>query len=355
MAIKIYPDKIEIGNYTLFEGEGGIEFTGGIIADGFADSISNSSFQGTVSGYTAGGLDVPGATVNTIDKYSLAASANATDVGDLVTPRRSVGGSPSKTHGFLWGGWSGGGGQIDKWPFASDTNATLYATMVTAQQGRKGTSSQTHGYITGGWLAPLGGDAVGRDMERFAFYSDLPSQFVGQLQVGSNSGMGHTSFINATGYHSGGNLLNYPTIPNPVTAIQRYPFSSEVTSKNVGTLSQGRNSGGGTSSTEHGYSAGGDTEPANPSGGWTLIPVNTIDRFPFSTEANASDVGDLSVARTAEGSASGTAHGYASGGRAPPANTTTNVIDRFPFAASANASDVGDLTQARWGQTGSHY
>jgi hypothetical protein len=38
--------------------------------------------------------------------------------------------------------------------------------------------------------------------------------------------------------------------------------------------------------------------------------------------------------------------GYTSGGGSPPA--VYNNIDKFPFASNANATDVGDLTSARW-------
>ena len=42
--------------------------------------------------------------------------------------------------------------------------------------------------------------------------------------------------------------------------------------------------------------------------------------------------------------------GYASGRFTVP-GATTNTIDKFPFSSDANASDVGDLNQSR-GYTG---
>jgi hypothetical protein len=41
---------------------------------------------------------------------------------------------------------------------------------------------------------------------------------------------------------------------------------------------------------------------------------------------------------------SSTSSGYTSGGASP---TLVNTIDKFPFAADGNATDVGDLTQSR--------
>ena len=46
--------------------------------------------------------------------------------------------------------------------------------------------------------------------------------------------------------------------------------------------------------------------------------------------------------------AQGSVSGYTSGGNAP----STVTIDKFPFAADANATDVGDLTVAGYAMTG---
>jgi hypothetical protein len=77
--------------------------------------------------------------------------------------------------------------------------------------------------------------------------------------------------------------------------------------------------------------------------------VNTIDRFPFAADANATDVGDLTIVTLSPAGQQSTASGYVSGGilTQTPSFTYTNVINKFPFAADGNASDVGDLTVAR--------
>ena len=83
-------------------------------------------------------------------------------------------------------------------------------------------------------------------------------------------------------------------------------------------------------------------------GGWYPL-TNVIEKFPFASDANATDVGDLTQARRNPAGQSSDASGYTSGGFVPP---QVNTIDKFPFAADANATDVGDLTQARFIQTG---
>jgi hypothetical protein len=92
----------------------------------------------------------------------------------------------------------------------------------------------------------------------------------------------------------------------------------------------------GQSSSSSGYTSGGLPAPG--------VFTNTIDKFPFATDSNASDVGDLSQIRFGPAGQSSSISGYSSGGLAPP---EVNIIDKFPFSADTNASDVGDLTQAR--------
>ena len=84
-----------------------------------------------------------------------------------------------------------------------------------------------------------------------------------------------------------------------------------------------------------GYTSGGNT------GGYS----NVIDKFPFASDGNATDVGDLTLGRNSmsEG-ANSASSGYLSGGFVPPAPGTKNVIEKFPFSSDANATDVGDLT-----------
>ena len=76
----------------------------------------------------------------------------------------------------------------------------------------------------------------------------------------------------------------------------------------------------------YGYSSGGIEIPGNV--------VNIIDKFPFANDANAADVGDLTVVRFGVAGHSSLSDGYTTG--------YGNIIDRFPFATNASATDVGD-------------
>ena len=69
--------------------------------------------------------------------------------------------------------------------------------------------------------------------------------------------------------------------------------------------------------------------------------VEVIDRFPFASDTNASDVGDLTVGRTATAGQSSTTHGYNTGGYTSSGQST--IMDKYSYGSSSNATDVGDL------------
>ena len=96
-----------------------------------------------------------------------------------------------------------------------------------------------------------------------------------------------------------------------------------------------------TMGSTYGYTAGGQgmlpTDPSSPS--YNTVR-NIIDYFPFASDGNAADVGDLTRTANVVQSSSSQTHGYTAGGYSP----NSNVIDKFAMTTSANATDVGDLT-----------
>ena len=134
----------------------------------------------------------------------------------------------------------------------------------------------------------------------------------------------------AYGFRVGGEV---PSSPASNNTIDRYSFTSDGNATDYGDLTVGRGSypAGCTENDNYGYAAGG-YGPANS---------NVIDRFPYASAANAADVGDLSHSGYGKAGCSSTTHGYAIGG-----TPGVEVIDKFPFAASANASDIGDFASS---------
>ena len=141
-----------------------------------------------------------------------------------------------------------------------------------------------------------------------------------------------------SGYTSGGDAG--PALTN---VVDKFPFASDTNATDVGDLTIARNRLAGQSSTTHGYSSG---------GGPPFVSI--IDKFPFNSDTNATGVGNLTQARGFVTGQSSSTHGYSSAGliTPPPTGTQLNTIDKFPFAHDVVATDVGNVTEARNGPAG---
>jgi hypothetical protein len=287
------------------------------------------TFQGTVSGYAAGGFSPNITQLNTIDKFPFSSDTNATDVGDLSVARAYPMGQSSSSSGYSSGG-SPFVNVIDKFPFAADANASDVGDLTVPRERAAGHSSVESGYSSGGTqINPL------NMIDKFPFASDGNATDVGDLTSDVRSAAGQSSAT--SGYNSGG--YGTPSTSLTLNKIDKFSFSSDGNATDAGDLTQGRNNVGGQSSVESGYSSGG----LNPA------LTNMIDKFPFAADANATDVGDLTQARSVTAGQSSTVSGYNSSGFSP---TYVNTIDKFSFSSDGNATDVGDLTQVRLGPAG---
>lgn len=134
------------------------------------------------------------------------------------------------------------------------------------------------------------------------------------------------------GYVAGGWLPGY------TSQIDRFPFATDENSTDVGDLTQARSRCEGCSSSTYGYVAGGQSPSS----------VNTIDKFQFGSESTSSDVGDLSAANYWQMGAQSSENGYWAGG-----NAASGVnIEKISFASEGNASDIGSLTTFQEGGGG---
>ena len=292
-------------------------------------------FQGSTSGYTSGG-STP-SKKNTIDKFPVSSDANATDVGDLTSARDHIAGQSSTASGYTSGGEAPAySNVIDKFPFSSNANATDVGDLTQARANVAGQSSETHGYTTGGFAPPTV-DTI----DKFTFSSDASATDVGDLASGVFNQAG-ISESGVNGYSTGGSTTQ--------DYIFKFSFSSDGNATDIANISLARRELAGQSSETHGYNSGGTQGPGSPTG------LNTIDKFSFASTSNGTDVGDLTQTRSRPAGQSSTASGYTSGGgnNTPPSSGVNqqNTIDKFPFSSDANATDVGDLTLARDGSAG---
>ena len=203
-------------------------------------------------------------------------------------------------------------------------------------------SGSTSGYATGGEGSPSSPYDKSNVIDKFSLASDANATDVGDLSEARISATGQSS--DANGYTSGGTTSPPYLNPPSIDTIDKFPFSSDANATDVGNLTQARKDLSGQSSGTHGYSSGGQTPPSTVH--------NTIDKFSFSSDGNATDVGDLTQTRMSSAGQSSPSHGFTSGGYAPSIPGRTNVIDRFAFASDANATDYGDTLTAKSNSAG---
>ena len=278
---------------------------------------------GYVAGGQAGGVDwaPPHFVSNQISRFAFA-SGNASDFGsDLAVAVRYCAGASSSTHGYTVGGETTN--HIQKFTMASSSNATDIGNATVSKEGSMGTNSETYGYHAGGY-------PYCNDIGRWSFASDGNATDWADLAANSGFAMACSDWDNDYGYVS---TIN-------TDQIQKFPFASQTNSVDTTqNLTLVVNHGGSNSSATHGYSAGGSN----------TSPHNHIDKFQFNTSNHATDVGNLATGRQYVGqthpssltygySCCGTLSGGPSGG--------TNTIEKFSFSSDGNASDVGDLAES---------
>ena len=176
-------------------------------------------------------------------------------------------------------------------------------------------------------------------IEQISFASDGDSTDYGNLDVASSTGCGHNS--SDYGYKSGGrNLSGDSAMDN----IQKFLFASSGDATTVGDLAVAkRGPHSGQSSSTYGYKPGGGESGADRA---------SIEKFSFASDGNSTAVGVLTVERSNTADSSSTTHGYSAGGYVVP---HTNEIDKHSFSSDENASDVGDLAVATHVPQGHHY
>ena len=163
-----------------------------------------------------------------------------------------------------------------------------------------------------------------------------------QVVVGTPASDASNSFQGSNyGYNSGGQILGPGVYQN---TIQKYSFTSDGNSTDIGDLTQITHTGAGQSSSTYGHA----------SGGWAPGYTNVINKFPFSEDTNASDAGDLTVARSQVAGSSSSTYGYTTGGYTGPPGYV-NIIDKYSFTTYSNATDVGDLDYNKYQHAGVTY
>lgn len=326
MAITVNNNCINFGNYSL------IVCTDGFGVNGKLYSVGQSPFPpsvvGTTTGFIMGSCLGPGLT-RCIESFPFASDTNTSGVGNMVTATSCSGGANSDTAGFQLGGFatpvsSSGENTIQGFCFATCSSCFDVGDLTQQKRVTVGGSSKECGFAASGCTGP----GYQTRIDAFVFSSSSNASCIGDVINARKDHAGHSSSTH--GYISGGEPIT------PARNIEKYAFASG-SSICIGQLLAGvQQSPAGLNSETHGYNAGGDT-PAEP--------VSTvIQKWPFASDTNAADVGNLSLGRRVPGGGnSSTDNGYVAGGTSGGCST----YDKFPFASDTNATCIGNLTGNR--------
>ena len=156
-----------------------------------------------------------------MNRYPTVSPGNATDVGNLATPRFWGAGSSSETDGYVIGGETPADTNvIEKFPFASESSSNQPATILAVNRSQHGHQGETHIYVSGGIS---NADVI----QKFTYAADTPATDVGEL-ANPNSMHGGTSATSGFGYLTAG----YPTN----VRIEKFSMISDGGSTSVGNL-----------------------------------------------------------------------------------------------------------------------
>ena len=227
-------------------------------------------------------------------------------------------------------------------PYSPTLKVTMHSIPV---------QSSSHGYLSGGRDAggPFANQAF-NSISKFSLSSVSTQADVGDQTVARNQGAGSSSANH--GYTVGGTDSPPFVVKN---TIDKFPFSSDANATDVGDLTASIGNNVGHQSTTNGYSSGGATSPP-------FTPIDMIQKFPFSSDGNATDIANLTSTRTHNSASSSSSGGFNVGGIGPnpagapnhplPTTRADSTIQKFPFSSDADATDVGNLVTSAVSSTG---
>ena len=261
--------------------------------------MSSAGIASLSHGYASGGYTVPAGYINNAMKFPFSSAVLSSNVANHMQQIRGRGGgAQSTTDGFNFGGFPNNSrNAIDKFPFATEASSAVgsinHPASPVGLYEVKGLSSVTHGYICGGVTYPFG---YSNSIFKFPFSSSGNAADTADLAVGTEGGC--TVPNSETGYYAGGSIA-----PNTITGltntIQQFNMITDANAVDTGDLDYTRRDGANASSATNGYVIGGSGVGGYPSNNEGLIMV---DKFPFASGGNGTDVGDLP---TTQGNAAG--------------------------------------------------
>ena len=204
----------------------------------------------------------------------------------------------------------------------SQGNAQDFGDLSLGRLGPGGVGSSTRGVISSGYTQPTNANSNTIDYVTIATSSNA-TDFGDNTQARHESGSASSE---TRGLFAGG------SDPAFLDVIDYVTIATTGNATDFGNLTDGRRNVGGVSSPTRAVFAGGrDDTPASDT------EKNILDYVTIASTGNATDFGDLTVARGRFGSVCSSTRGVFAGG-----DPGVNTIDYITIASTGNATDFGD-------------
>lgn len=314
--------------------QAGAEGGGGASADNIAQGVS---YGYSVGGQTTPTYSFPTGGDTTIEKFSFSSDGNATDVGDLAEGQGGGTGSHDTTIALSLGGTmmptNTSTNKVQSFTFASGTDATVEPYVLGNQavfSSRGIHQTPDIAYVTGGYRTPP--LIVYSTINKYPFANNSNATTITDPSNGLQNAFHSSGSMSPTHAYYGGNWAVFTPASTDAEVLRKYPFATEdAATTDIGDMLPGSPYGmAGITGPTHGYAVGG--------AGFS----NVIQKYPFSSDASASDVGDMQVAMAYASGNQSPSFGYITAGGTPGGYPTS--IEKFTFPSDNPSTDVGDLT-----------
>jgi len=267
--------------------------------------------------------------LNVIQYFDITSTGNATDFGDLSAAEYTSDACSNGTYALNGGGYTTT--LIDKIDYvtvATISNASDFGDLTQARSGISASSNGTYGLWKGGNVSS--GETT---IDYVTIETTGDATDFGDLTVGRFYG---TSFANTTyALMAGGRISNTSNMQNTIDYVTVSTTGNATDFGDLGTVMEAAAS---ASDSTYGV-IGGGRDGVQPQDYQNIIQYVTIE-----TPSNATDFGDLTVARAELGGCGNATRGVFSGGYGNT-NGIFNTIDYVTIASTGNATDIGDLLQ----------
>jgi len=279
--------------------------------------------------------------LNSIEKIEINSLGKSTDFGDMTSARTYPCSPNNLTRGLIYSGYTGSYvNTIDQVEMRSTGNAADFGDSSYYSSSNGGLASHTRSINAGGVGNPGSGVTVWDIIEYNTFATAGNATDFGDL-LDVNRAPTMTACNPTRGIFGGG--LPQDSGADVLNVIQYITMASTGDASDFGDLSVARTKGsvggGGMSSATRGVFACGNAPSRS----------NVMDYITTASTGNATDFGDATVARRGGAAGSSGVRGIIAAGDTP---TIIDSIDYITIASTGDAADFGDAATARMFPTG---